>query len=127
MPAGKYNIEVEAGAGLTLRFAFTDQNGDPIPFAEGTTAEFQARTVARAPGRPILRLTEDETEHGSITVDAADGIVWLHMTDEGTRLFDKPDRSPAVYAIEVYEPDKDTRRFVEGRITCLPEIVRPVS
>ena len=128
MAAVKYDFRVEAGSGLTIVFAQTDLSTAPVPFEEGTTAEFQARVTPRAP-EAIVQLTETpgDPDHGTIVVDEEEGTVTLHLTDEGTRLFDSPNFDSAVYAIEIYEPGKDTRRLAEGRITCSPEIVRPAE
>lgn len=127
MPAITHNFAVEAGAGYLITFYQRDSVGDPIPFPEGTTAEFQARVTPRAPGPALLTLTDTpgDPDLGTCEVDAEAGTITLHMTDEGTRTFDLPSVDSVVYAIEVYEPDADTRRFVQGRISCSPEIVRP--
>lgn len=117
MPAINYDFAVEAGAGYVVTFAQTDASAGPVPFTTGSTAEFQARVTPRATGSPLLTIAP--------TIDTAAGTVTLHLTDAQTRALDLPSVDSAVYAIEVHPPTGDSIRFVQGRITCSPEVVRP--
>jgi hypothetical protein len=125
MAAITFNFSVEAGAGYRATFVQATSDGTPIPFAEGTAAEFQARVTARAPSAVLtLTGTAGTPDLGTVTVDAPAGKVHLHMTDAGTRSFDMPSVDSVVYAVEIYEPGQDTKRFVEGKLSCSPEVVR---
>lgn len=116
MAAGTYNISLEAGAGYLRVFTRQDDEGAPLPFAAGATAQFQARTSARQAGDPLLALAP--------VVDHEAGTVTLSMADADTRVFDIANVSSFVYAIEIHYDDAPSERFVEGTIKCSPEVVR---
>jgi len=117
MAAITHDFRVEAGAGFTVTFARTDSAGTALPFATGTTAEFQARVTARATGSPLLTTTP--------TIDHTAGTITLTLTDVQTRALDLPTIDSVVYAIELHKAGTPDARFAEGRITCSPEVVRP--
>lgn len=125
MSAGEYNFTVEAGAGFTRVFSQVDDLGAAVAFDTGATAQFQARTTARATGSPLLELTATPSAGGgSVVVDEEAGTVTLTMGDADTRIFDLPNVGSFVYAIELHWSGQPSRRFIEGTIKCSPEVVR---
>jgi hypothetical protein len=125
MPAGTYNMSIEAGAGFTRVFTQKDDLGAAVPFPAGATAQFQARVTARAAGTPLLELTATPSAGGgTVTVNAAAGTVTLQMNDADTRVFDMPNVGSFVYAIEIHWPGEPSVRFIEGTISCSAEVVR---
>lgn len=125
MPAGRYDITVEAGATYKRRFIFYPAGQGQPPrdwVAEGWTGRMQVRRARVAesgsPGAAAVTITDTPTTGDRIDFDSTGGLT-VTITDETTdtlRGFGQ-----GFYDIEV-ERAGDVDRFLEGKLTMVPGV-----
>lgn len=108
--AVRYKLFVEAGATWQREFEYTNPD-DTLFDLSGYTALMHIRETAA--GSLVKAITpEIDTETSVITVS-------LSATETSALTADR-----YVYAMELYAPDGNVYRFIEGTIVVSPEVVR---
>lgn len=125
MPAGRYDITVEAGATYKRRFIFYPAGQDQPPrdwVAEGWTARMHVRKArvseSVAPGAAAVQITDTPTTGDRIDLDSTGGLT-VTITDETTDTL--RDFGQGFYDIEV-ERAGDVDRFLEGQLKVRPGV-----
>lgn len=117
MAASKLNLPiVEKGATYRHTLFWKDSSNVAIVL-DGCTAKLQVRESVESE----IIIIELNTENGRIFIDPALGKIELYISDEDTTVLDG---FGGVYDLEVYFPNGDTIRLIEGRMTFKPEVTR---
>jgi len=117
MPAAKLTLPpIEKGATYRHTLYWKDKNGTAINLT-GCTAKMQVRESTDST-TVLLELSSDNSR---ILFTAIDGKIELYVSDEDTALLSG---LGGVYDLEVYHPNGDTTRIIEGKIAFKPEVTR---
>jgi hypothetical protein len=119
--AGTYNIICEQGATFTRILEL--QRPDPDDSTQyivypltGHTARMQVRRTIES-STSLITLT---TENGGISLNGADGLITIYMTDEQTASL----TSSGVYDLEIISAAGVVSRVVQGSFTLSLEVTR---
>jgi len=117
MPAAKLTLPpIEKGATYRHTLYWKDKNGVAIDLT-GCTAKMQVRESADA----TTVLLELSSENNRVLFTAVDGKIELYVADQDTAGLDG---LGGVYDLEVYHPNGDTTRIVEGKVAFKSEVTR---
>lgn len=116
MPAGRYDITIEAGATFQLRVTWKDPNGSPIDLT-GYSARMKVK--ASYGGATLFTLTSPS---GGLVLGGAAGTVdaTISATDTASGISDS--ESTAVYDLEVVSGGGVVTRLVQGKAFLKPEV-----
>ena len=117
MAASKLNLPiVEKGATYRHTLFWKDSSNVAINLL-GCTAKLQVRESVDSESV----IVELSTVNNRIFIDTILGKINLYISDEDTTVLDG---FGGVYDLEVYFPNGDTIRLIEGRMTFKPEVTR---
>jgi hypothetical protein len=116
MPAGRYDITIEAGSTFQLRVTWKDSNGTPINLT-GYTARMKVKPTYG--GVATFSLTSPS---GGLVLGGAAGTidVTISATDTATNIGDT--ESTAMYDLEVESSGGVVTRLVQGKAFLKPEV-----
>jgi len=118
MSAAKINLPViEQGATYRHTLYWKDSLSVPIDLSNCTS-----RMQIRATVDSSAVITELSTANGRIIITTEEGKLELVISSSVTKLL-KP-IATAVYDLEVYFPNSDTVRLIEGKIIIKAEVTR---
>lgn len=113
----KVNLSINQGATFRHKFTWQDAKKRAINLT-GYTARLQARESVESPAA-VLDLS---TENGGIVLGGTNGTVSLYIAPAQTNPLTQ---RKLVYDLELYAPNGDVVRLVEGNFTISPKITRP--
>lgn len=117
MAAVTFNLPViEQGATYKHTLVWQDGNGLAIDMT-GCTAKMQVRPSVASPDI----LIELSTTNGRISIIPLDGRISLYVSDEDTAVLTP---AKAVYDLEIYLPNGEVIRLIEGKVTIKAEVTR---
>lgn len=117
MPAGKLKLPpIEKGATYRHTLIWKDSANVPINLT-GCTAKLQARADTSS----TTVLVELSTSNSRIILTPLEGKIELYISDEDTTTIQG---LGAVYDLEIYHPNGDTTRLLEGKWVFKPEVTR---
>lgn len=117
MAASKLNLPiVEKGATYRHTLFWKDSSNVAIDLT-GCTAKLQVRESVDSD----IVIVELSTANNRIIIDHNLGKIDLFISDEDTTVLDG---FGGVYDLEIYQPNGDTTRLIEGRMTFKSEVTR---
>lgn len=115
MAAGRYTIQAEQGATLTLSMTWKDPAGQVIDLT-GYTARLQVRRSATASGDPLLEATEGD----GITLGGTAGTIAIEISADAMAGLPAGDLR---YDLELVSGSQVTR-LIEGVFKVSPEVTK---
>lgn len=115
MAAGRYTVQAEQGATLSLSLTWKDSDGTPIDLT-GFSARLQVRRSATASGNPLL----DATDGNGITLGGSDGTISIEIGADA--MSDLP-AGDLRYDLEL-DSGSQVTRLLEGVFKVSPEVTR---
>lgn len=129
MAAGIYDIVIEQGADWRLVITWKDANSNPM-----NLTGYQARMQVRESFASKVKVFDLTTENGRITLDAANGIVTMHMdaavtagaviNPAKTAWIDGKQAQQLVFDLEMIAQDGAVTRLIQGAALFVPEVTK---
>lgn len=117
MAAGKVNLpSIEKGATYRHTLYWKDKSGVAIDLT-GCSAKMQVRESVDS----SVVLLELSSANGGITITPLTGKIDLYLSDENSTLLVG---LGGIYDLEIYWPNGDVTRLVEGKLAFKPEVTR---
>lgn len=116
MAAADYTITIDAGATWNLTVIYKDSAGVPVDLT-AYLARMQVRKRSRAPGAPLVSLTESS----GIAIDPLNGRLDLSIDAPTTRLLPEGEWA---YDIEIEAPGGIITRLLYGKAVVRAEVTR---
>lgn len=123
MSAGVCHLYIEKYATCIFNAVYEDESGEPIPLS---FAEAQARPSTKS-DTLLFRLTsdtDDEEADGYIVLDEEEGTVTFTLPPEVTGTFSA---STGFWDMLVTTTEGRVDRIVEGRVTIVESVTRPID
>lgn len=129
MAAGIYDIVIEQGADWRLVITWKDADGNAM-----NLTGYQARMQVRESFASKVKVFDLTTENGRITLDAANGIVTMHMdatvtagaviNPAKTAWIDGKQAQQLVFDLEMIAPGGTVTRLIQGAALFVPEVTK---
>jgi len=117
MPAAKLNLPpIEKGATYKHSLIWKDGTGVLMDLVD-----CQAKMQVREAVESDIVLIELSTSNGRITIIPVEGKIDLYVSDEDSSILETVG---GVYDLEIYHPNGETTRLIEGKIIFKPEVTR---
>lgn len=119
MSAGNYDFQFNQGTDYNVPIKLSDAEGNALDLT-GFKARMQIRRFSWSPD-----VVDDlSSENGRIDINAQDGMLTLHFSNEKTSAFPVAD---LVYDLELVSADGKVSRIMEGAVTISAEVTRDQS
>lgn len=129
MAAGIYDIVIEQGADWRLVITWKDADGNAM-----NLTGYLARMQVRESFSSKVKVFDLTTENGRITLDAAEGIVTMHMdaavtagaviNPAKTAWIDGKQAQQLVFDLEMIAPGGTVTRLIQGAALFVPEVTK---